>query len=430
MRPATAVFRRVDGIGSRNFPAPQANLMAVLISGLLDQKLPWGLVLIGAAIAVFIELLTGHSLTFAVGVYLPLSSTMPIFIGGLVRKFADKRYGRVPDDASESEGTLLSSGLIAGGALVGVLVAFLHFPVFGLGFDEDLDLPMKIALGPRFWPGLFGSDVLPLAAFAGLAISAVSGSERGKGYLSAAARGAVSAACASSFAMSAARRAASRFSEPARRMSGLPSIERRNRKSCTAFASTRVVSRSSRATAPTISGFCSSRSSLRQVQHGRGFAVTVHHETGRSEHGEMPLAHALELRPLLHDVQLRRLEPESRSRDARPEDLGDLEVVGHGAPFLDLREKAGSELLLAMLEDLERHEDLLAHFASHGRVDEREGRRIVHRGPRLPLDLARDGSHEGRAHTESLERTLRGDALRLSRPLSRPGGNPERPECP
>jgi len=162
----TAVFRRVDGIGSRNFPAPQANLMAVLISGLLDQKLPWGLVLIGAAIAVFIELLTGHSLTFAVGVYLPLSTTMPIFIGGLVRKFADRKYGRVPDDASESEGTLLSSGLIAGGALVGVLVAFLHFPVFGLGFDEDLDLPMKVALGPRFWPGPFGSDVLPLAAFA------------------------------------------------------------------------------------------------------------------------------------------------------------------------------------------------------------------------------------------------------------------------
>jgi hypothetical protein len=93
---------------------------------------------------------------------------MPIFVGGLVRKFADRKYGRVPDDARESEGTLLSSGLIAGGALVGVLAAFLHFPVLGLGFDEDLDLPMKIALGPRFWPGLFGSDFLPIAAFAGL----------------------------------------------------------------------------------------------------------------------------------------------------------------------------------------------------------------------------------------------------------------------
>ena len=162
----TAVSRRVDGIGTPAFPAPQANLMAVLISGLLDQKLPWGLILIGAAIAVFIELLTGHSLTFAVGVYLPLSSTMPIFIGGLVRKFADKRYGRVPDDASESEGTLLSSGLIAGGALVGVAVALLHF--FDLGFDDDYDLPMKIALGPRFWPSVFGSDIVPLLAFAAL----------------------------------------------------------------------------------------------------------------------------------------------------------------------------------------------------------------------------------------------------------------------
>jgi putative OPT family oligopeptide transporter len=164
----TALERRVDGIGTPGFPAPQANLMAVLISGLLDQKLPWGLILIGVAIAILIELTTGHSLTFAVGVYLPLSSTMPIFIGGLIRKFADRRYGRVPDDPAESEGTLWSSGLIAGGALVGVAVALLHFPVFGLAFDDELDLPMKLALGPKYWPGLFASDVLPILAFAGL----------------------------------------------------------------------------------------------------------------------------------------------------------------------------------------------------------------------------------------------------------------------
>jgi putative OPT family oligopeptide transporter len=163
-----AVARRVDGIGTPSFPAPQANLMAVLISGLLDRKLPWGLILIGVAIAVFIELTTGHSLTFAVGVYLPLSSTMPIFIGGLVRKIADRRYGRVPDDPAESEGTLWSSGLIAGGALVGVAVALLHFPVFGLAFDDELDLPMKIALGPKYWPGLFASDLVPMLAFAAL----------------------------------------------------------------------------------------------------------------------------------------------------------------------------------------------------------------------------------------------------------------------
>jgi putative OPT family oligopeptide transporter len=163
-----AVARRVDGIGTPSFPAPQANLMAVLISGLLDHKLPWGLILIGVAIAIFIELTTGHSLTFAVGVYLPLSSTMPIFIGGLVRKLADRRYRRVPDDPSESEGTLWSSGLIAGGALVGVAVALLHFPVFGLDFDDALDLPMRLALGPKLWPGFFGSDLVPMLAFAGL----------------------------------------------------------------------------------------------------------------------------------------------------------------------------------------------------------------------------------------------------------------------
>jgi hypothetical protein len=163
-----AVARRVDGIGTPSFPAPQANLMAVLISGLLDHKLPWGLILIGVAIAVFIEVTTGHSLTFAVGVYLPLSSTMPIFIGGLVRKLADRRYKRVPDDPGESEGTLLSSGLIAGGALVGVAVALLHFPVFNLAFDDTLDLPMKLALGPKYWPGLFSSNLVPMLAFAGL----------------------------------------------------------------------------------------------------------------------------------------------------------------------------------------------------------------------------------------------------------------------
>ena len=160
-----ALFRRVDAIGGKTFPAPQANLMAVLINGLLDRKLPWDLILIGVAIALFIELMGGHSLTFAVGVYLPLSTTMPIFIGGLVRKLADKVYRRVPDDTGETEGTLFSSGLIAGGALVGVLVAFLHF---GMEFDENTELPLSIALGPRFWPGLFGSDLLPLLAFLGL----------------------------------------------------------------------------------------------------------------------------------------------------------------------------------------------------------------------------------------------------------------------
>lgn len=162
-----AVMQRIDGIGGKELTAPQSNLMAVLISGLLERKLPWGLIMIGASIALFFELLGYHSLTFAVGFYLPLTSTFPIFIGGLIRKIADRKYKREPDSAEESEGTLLSSGLIAGGALVGVLGAFLHFVI---RFDDDnTGLPLDYAFGykmlQRVWDaGAF--DLVPLGLFA------------------------------------------------------------------------------------------------------------------------------------------------------------------------------------------------------------------------------------------------------------------------
>lgn len=159
-----AMKRRIDGIGGRELAAPQANLMAVLIGGLLEQRLPWGLIMIGVSIALFIELMGMHSLTFAVGVYLPLSSTLPIFIGGLIRKIADYRYRRTPDDVEESEGTLMSSGLIAGGALVGVLVAFLRFV---LPFDDDeTGLPLGIAFGYKYLRFLWDTDFVGVVMFA------------------------------------------------------------------------------------------------------------------------------------------------------------------------------------------------------------------------------------------------------------------------
>jgi hypothetical protein len=159
-----AVKRRIDGIGGRELAAPQANLMAVLIGGLLERKLPWGLIMIGVCLALFIELLGMHSLTFAVGAYLPLSSTLPIFMGGVVRKIADRRYRRKPDDLDEREGTLLSSGLIAGGALVGVLAAFLHFVIpFD---DEDTGLPLGLAFGYRYARFLWDTDAVSVAMFA------------------------------------------------------------------------------------------------------------------------------------------------------------------------------------------------------------------------------------------------------------------------
>jgi putative OPT family oligopeptide transporter len=112
-------------IGSTSLPAPQATLMATIIKGLLSQNLPWGLVLVGVFIAVTLELCGIHSLSFAVGSYLPIATTAPIFVGGLVRAYVEKRTGR-KEESEVGAGTLYSSGLIAGGSLAGILYAILY----------------------------------------------------------------------------------------------------------------------------------------------------------------------------------------------------------------------------------------------------------------------------------------------------------------
>jgi putative OPT family oligopeptide transporter len=118
-------MHNVFTIGSADVPAPQATLMSTLIKGLLSQNLPWGLVLVGVFIAVTLELCGVHSLSFAVGAYLPIATTAPIFIGGLVRWFVERKTG-VTSDSDLSAGTLFSSGLIAGGSLAGILYAILY----------------------------------------------------------------------------------------------------------------------------------------------------------------------------------------------------------------------------------------------------------------------------------------------------------------
>jgi putative OPT family oligopeptide transporter len=112
------------GIGSEAVAAPQATLMATLIKGLLSQSLPWGLVLVGVFVAVTLELCGIHSLSFAVGAYLPIATTAPIFIGGLVRWWVERGTGET-SESDLSAGTLFSSGLIAGGSLAGILFAIL-----------------------------------------------------------------------------------------------------------------------------------------------------------------------------------------------------------------------------------------------------------------------------------------------------------------
>ena len=130
----TLYLHGVMGIGSSSLPAPQATLMATIIKGLLSQNLPWGLVLVGVFISVTLELCGIHSLSFAVGSYLPIATTAPIFIGGLVRAYVERRTG-VTEESEVGSGTLFSSGLIAGGSLAGILYAIL----FGRNIIKDAE---------------------------------------------------------------------------------------------------------------------------------------------------------------------------------------------------------------------------------------------------------------------------------------------------
>ena len=128
-RPADAARRRLGGPQVRR---PQTELMAMITDGILTQRLPWALVLLGVFVALVLELVRVPSLPFAVGVYLPFSTSAPVFVGGLVRWLADRWSGKSPAEQSEAEaemtpGVLLSTGYIAGGAIGGVLIAFLYF---------------------------------------------------------------------------------------------------------------------------------------------------------------------------------------------------------------------------------------------------------------------------------------------------------------
>lgn len=115
-------------LGSEKMPAPQATLMKVVIEGVLDAKLPWTMVAIGAGITVLVEICRLPSLPFAVGVYLPVSTMVPVFIGGLLRYFVLKiRRSEAASADSREKGVLFGSGLVGGEGLLGVLIAAVVF---------------------------------------------------------------------------------------------------------------------------------------------------------------------------------------------------------------------------------------------------------------------------------------------------------------
>ena len=118
----------VHAIGSDKFPAPQGTLMATLIKGLLSFNLDWQFVLVGSFLAVTVELCGVSALSFAVGAYLPLSTTLPIFVGGAIKGISDKvakSKGEKVESSELGKGSLFATGLVAGGALAGVIVALL-----------------------------------------------------------------------------------------------------------------------------------------------------------------------------------------------------------------------------------------------------------------------------------------------------------------
>jgi OPT family oligopeptide transporter len=160
----------VHMIGTDRYPAPQATLMATLIKGLLAHNLDWQFVMVGVALAATVELCGVGSLSFAVGAYLPLSTTTPIFVGGVVRAFADRarRNSGTRQPHADDElgpGNLFATGLVAGGAVAGVVIAILS------AFDVPAAILKRLALEHAL-VGAIGAgayQILGLVFFAAMA---------------------------------------------------------------------------------------------------------------------------------------------------------------------------------------------------------------------------------------------------------------------
>jgi len=157
------------------YDAPKATLMSYIIKGILNRQLPWGLVLLGVMIAIVLEMAGIPSLAFAVGVYLPLSSSSPIFIGGMIRWLVDKylrgklQHKNLSEDqlvaeTDKSPGVLMASGYIAGGALAAIVIAILQgVPKQGLAnFNRAIE-DWSTTHNPLF--GAANGDLLSMIPF-------------------------------------------------------------------------------------------------------------------------------------------------------------------------------------------------------------------------------------------------------------------------
>ena len=157
----------VQGIGSQDAAAPQARLMATVINGILNQRLPWRLVALGVFLVLAVELLGIRSLSFAVGSYLSIATTMAIFVGGVVRWLAER--GKKKADHAESEvspGSLYASGLIAAGGVFGLLAIIINV-LEGAGWVRT----GLLRVGPNIFGSLARNSWFAVVMFALLAAS-------------------------------------------------------------------------------------------------------------------------------------------------------------------------------------------------------------------------------------------------------------------
>jgi putative OPT family oligopeptide transporter len=173
-------YQWAQGIGSDKAPAPQARLMATVISGILNQRLPWRLVLMGVALVIAVEILGVRSLAFATGLYLPLGTTAAMFAGGLLRMLVEATTKK-KDESEASPGALYASGLIAAGGvfgLLGIVINLLQDPEISNNvpgwLTSVLRLPWRpdlFAFGPKVLGPLAVSNLFGVIMFLALAAS-------------------------------------------------------------------------------------------------------------------------------------------------------------------------------------------------------------------------------------------------------------------
>jgi hypothetical protein len=155
-------YQWAQGIGGDKAPAPQARLMATVINGILNQRLPWHLVLMGVALVIAVEILGVRSLAFATGSYLSIATTGAMFAGGLVRALVEATTKK-KDESEASPGALYSSGLIAAGGvfgLLGIIINLLQDPEISNRVPHWLTSVLRLPWRPdlfSFGPKLLGS---------------------------------------------------------------------------------------------------------------------------------------------------------------------------------------------------------------------------------------------------------------------------------